>query len=133
MNPFSLLIAPVSKMIEAYQNNKRAKVEAKTAVEMKMAELSKQDSNLKAQWELVKAENESGTWKDEYVVLVLTAPYVLSLVLTLVGAVSPLEIDVKQLVEDMFAPMQAVPAYWENGFLAAVFTSLGIKFLGSQK
>ena len=59
-------------------NTKRKQAKEQGLNEIKKAQVDGENSlNLTdAQWEAVNADNQSGTWKDEYVTVVCTSPYV---------------------------------------------------------
>lgn len=80
MGVFNILKGLVSPISEAY----KAKQELKKAKESASAKLSmaKQDSEFKlnfthAEWEALSKQNEDGTWKDEYITVIITSPFIL--------------------------------------------------------
>lgn len=71
------LVSPISS---AYQTNQKRK-QAKESADAKI-KLARQDSEYKldlttAEWEAISKKNENETWKDEYVTIIITSPFVL--------------------------------------------------------
>ncbi|WP_417790766.1 hypothetical protein [Terasakiella pusilla] len=83
---FSGLTKPLSDAYSAYIARKAAKDTAEA--KLKMAKQSG-DFDIKlsdAEWEAISKRNESGTWKDEYVTLIITSPFVLLFVSAVLSA-----------------------------------------------
>lgn len=71
------LVSPVADAYKANQSRKQAKETAAAKIAM-----AKQDNEFKlnftdAEWEALSKQNEDGTWKDEYVTVIITSPFVL--------------------------------------------------------
>ncbi len=71
------LVSPIS---DAYQSRQKRKQAAESA-KAKIA-LAKQDSAYELElnddeWEALSKSNENNTWKDEYVTIIITSPFVL--------------------------------------------------------
>lgn len=75
-NVLGAITKPISEAVTANTRRKQAREQGLN--EIKKAQVDGQNSlNLTdAQWEAVNADNQSGTWKDEYVTVVCTSPYV---------------------------------------------------------
>lgn len=77
MNPLKIiggLLSPISEAYKANQTRKTAKEAAKAKIKM-----AKQDGDFNLnmsdkEWEALSKEAESGTWKDEYVTIIITLP-----------------------------------------------------------
>ena len=74
---FGSVVEPLS---EAYQTRQKRKQAAESAkAKLAMAKQSG-DSKLELnddEWEAVSKQNEDGTWKDEYITVIITSPFVL--------------------------------------------------------
>ena len=71
------LVAPISKSYQAKQARQAAAESAQA--KLKLAGQEKRfDLNLKeAEWEALAKQQEPASWKDEYVTLIITSPFVL--------------------------------------------------------
>lgn len=72
---FSAIISPITKAYETRQIRKQAQETAKAKLVQ-----SRQDNNFQLQlneqeWEALSKSNEGDTWKDEYLTIVVTLPY----------------------------------------------------------
>lgn len=82
------LVAPISK---AYQSKQVRHAAAESAqAKLKLAGQEKRfDLNLKeAEWEALAKQQESNSWKDEYVTLIITSPFVLLFMAAMVSGYS---------------------------------------------
>ena len=82
------LVAPISKAYQAKQTRSAAAESAK--VKLKLASQEKHfDLNLKeAEWEALAKQQEAASWKDEYVTLIITSPFVLLFIAAMVSGYS---------------------------------------------
>ena len=73
------LVAPIAKIFEKKQDRKIASDSIKGKVAQ--AKQDGQNSILlsKAEWELAGQQQQTGTWKDEFITLVVFAPFITSL------------------------------------------------------
>ena len=74
------LIAPIADVFKARVVRKAAKDSIKGKSALASLDAETQITLTDAEWEVVKAANETESWKDEYVTLVVTAPVVLIIV-----------------------------------------------------
>jgi hypothetical protein len=118
------LLKPASDAYKAHQKNKLAKIEAKATIDEILTNAAASNSEIAGKIALFRAQNEGTTWKDEYALIVITAPYVLSMVMGVVGQFT--DIDAAVVIEAIFAPMEAVPEYWKESFRLAIGAALGI-------
>lgn len=83
-----VLVAPVSKAYQARQTRKAAAESAQA--KLKLAGQEKQfDLSLKeVEWEALAKRQESASWKDEYVTLIITSPFVLLFIAAMVSGYS---------------------------------------------
>ena len=118
-----------SKLVGAF--NKKTK--AKTTIDTinARAQASKESGDNKvtltdAEWENVQAANQNNTWKDEYITVIVTAPYPL----LLVGGIYFIFTGDERLMTGATAGLNAIQATGVNtGMMmtAAVFAALGLK------
>lgn len=78
------VVSPVAKVFQAKEARKQA-AESATA---KLAR-ARQDSGYKldmkdSEWEALSKHNEAGSWKDEYVTVIVTSPFVLLFIAAMV-------------------------------------------------
>jgi hypothetical protein len=91
---FGAVANPISKVFQAKEERKKA-VETANA---KLAQ-AKQDSSYKldlsdSEWEAISKQGEKDSWKDEYVTVIITSPFVL---LFIAGMVSGYTGDLKYI------------------------------------
>jgi len=71
------LAAPISKAYQAKQTRKAAAESAQAKLKL-VGQEKRFDLDLKeAEWEALAKQQESASWKDEYVTLIITSPFVL--------------------------------------------------------
>lgn len=88
MSGLGAIASPVAKIFQKKQERK--KVRAQLEGKAKLAQIQgKTDITLEDQeWEEVMAQQTGGTWKDEYVTLIITSPIVLVIIGAVYGALS---------------------------------------------
>jgi hypothetical protein len=74
---FGAVVNPIAKVFQAKQERKKAVETAKAKLEQ-----ARQDNGYKLElsnkeWEAISKQGEKESWKDEYVTLIVTSPYVL--------------------------------------------------------
>ena len=139
LNPFTwikdavgAIASPISK---GYQAN-QARKQAKETGQAKLA-LAKEDNGYKldmttAEWEALSKQNEGETWKDEYITIVITMPFVGQFI----GAVaSVLTADIKYIeaANAGTASIQSLGIDYGLLLTAVVYAAIGIKSLRSFK
>lgn len=105
------LIELGSTYIKGKQKRQQTKIEAETQAMLNAAE------NL-ADWEKLQAKAAETSWKDEYLTVILSAPFLASFF--------P---DAVPYVEAGFEAMTATPEWYQWSFMAAICASFGIKGL----
>ncbi len=105
------LIHLVSTYIKGKNVLKQAKIDAETAVLMRVAD------NV-ADWEKIRAKAAQSSWKDEYLVLILSFPFIASFI--------P---DAEPYIQSGFEAMSKTPDWYQWSFMAAICASFGIKGL----
>jgi len=82
------LVAPISKAYQAKQVRSAAAESAKAKLKLVNQE-KRFDLSLKdAEWEALAKQQETASWKDEYVTLIITSPFVLLFVAAMVSGYS---------------------------------------------
>lgn len=71
------MFKPLSDIYTARQERKVATESLKTKVALQQDTNNKDITLSDAEWEVVKASSEPSSWKDEYVTILVTSPYVL--------------------------------------------------------
>jgi len=79
------VVSPISKAYQSRQERKKAIDSAKAKIE-----LAKQNNNYNlklndAEWESLSKKNENETWKDEYVTIIITSPFVLLFIASIIS------------------------------------------------
>jgi hypothetical protein len=132
MSVATILSGLVSPLTDLYANRQKRKADesaAKATVNRIMTEAAAKDSNVAGQIALVNAKNQNQTWKDEYALITITAPYWVSFAIALTAAFGLVEIDAAQVIKDMFLPLQEVPEYWQDTFKIGILSALGVTVL----
>lgn len=80
----SAVVSPVAKVYQAKEERKKATASGKAKLAM-----AKQDSSYKlemkeSEWEATSKQNEASSWKDEYVTVIVTSPFVLLFIAAMV-------------------------------------------------
>jgi len=109
------LITPIANLAGGYMKNKAEEKQAKHKAKMSMI---KND----ADWESKMAEASKESWKDEYLVICLTAPIVF--IGYAVGVDDP---TIIARVEEGFAALSRLPEWYQYLLFIAVSSSFGIK------
>jgi len=109
------LISPIANLAGGYMKNKAEEKQAKHKAKMSMI---KND----ADWEAKMAEASKDSWKDEYLVICLTAPIVF--IGYAVGVDDP---TIIARVEEGFAALSRLPEWYQYLLFIAVSSSFGIK------
>ena len=109
------LISPIANLAGGYMKNKAEEKQAKHKAKMSMI---KND----ADWESKMAEASKDSWKDEYLVICLTAPIVF--IGYAVGVDDP---TIIARVEEGFAALSRLPEWYQYLLFIAVSSSFGIQ------
>ena len=123
---FTSAVSGVTKVFVEKQKRKTLAVSTKAKLNQ-----SVQDGKLKvtltdSEWEAIKAHGEQGTWKDEYVTILITFPYLM----LILGSVSLIFFDDSRLTASAIGALDAMDKVGiDMGFLmeAVVFAAIGLK------
>lgn len=113
------LVAPVVGAFTKRDDNKTKIQAAKLA-------LIKKEKDAKAAWELVKAENEDGSWKDEYITVIITLPIVVTFFAVLWSAFTGEPEAADAAAAAVAAVKELVPSYDELVYMVCL-AAVGIK------
>ena len=91
MSVWSLLTGALSPISEAYKSNQKRK-QARESAQAKLS-LAKVNNDYRLdlnddEWEALSKQNEDGTWKDEYVTVIITSPFVLLFLASIASSIS---------------------------------------------
>lgn len=95
-----------------------AKIEARAAIETARATAAQRQADHAANWEQLAISDAATSWKDEWFVILLSIP----LVLSFIPGAAP-------IVSDGFAAMEQVPDWYRWGVLSAIGFSFGRRVL----
>ena len=109
------LIGPIANIAGGYLKNKAEEKQAKHKAKMKVIEND-------GEWESKMADASAHSWKDEYLVICLTAPIVF--IGYAVGVDDP---TIIASVEEGFAALSRLPEWYQYLLFIAVSSSFGIK------
>ena len=112
------LVKPLGDIFKAREERKAAKEEASANLDRILAEAAAADSTVAGQIALVNAENQNNTWKDEFALLTIAAPFWVAMVLGPLGYGS--------VVKEMFVAMSSIPPFWQETFQWGILGALGI-------
>jgi type II secretory pathway pseudopilin PulG len=79
------LVSPVANAYKAKQDVKIKANEAQASITLAKQSGETQHTLNRDQWEALSKQAENGTWKDEYVTIVITSPFVLLFVASVVS------------------------------------------------
>jgi|TARA_R110002051_G_scaffold69931_1_gene125749 hypothetical protein len=121
------LISAVSSIGGSWMENKLQETKANSQVKIAKAEaeaeVHKKVATGEIEWEKTMAKASGDSWKDEYLVVVLTVPAILVFV--------P---GMEDLIQRGFIVLDTLPDWYQNALMIAISASFGIKgfskFLG---
>jgi len=121
------LISAVSSIGGSWMENKLQETKANSQVKIAKAEaeaeVHKKVATGEIEWEKTMAKASGDSWKDEYLVVVLTVPAILVFV--------P---GMEDLIQRGFIVLDTLPEWYQNALMIAISASFGIKgfskFLG---
>ena len=120
MNPILSIFKPIAGLgkswIEGRQKLQVARVEAEVLRMMRQAEAE-------AEWDLEALRQMQFSWKDEYILLLITAPIWYAM-----GASAFFPHRVPH-VERFFAILDTFPEWWNLSFMGIVAASFGLRWL----
>jgi len=129
------LIAPITGLIGKWQDGRAKKQEAQAEVDRILTEASASSAEIAGKIALVRTQNEGKTWKDEYALIVITAPVVVGMATGVAEAFAVVPVGTTTtLMEAMFVPINQLPDFWQNTFQVGILSALGVNLWNkSQK
>ncbi len=115
------LVQPVADLFKQRGERKAAVAAAKATVDRIHAEAAAKDAEVAGAVALVKAQNEQHTWKDEFALLTIAAPFWAAIILGPLGY--------GNAVQEMFAAMASIPEFWQSTFQVGILSALGVTVL----
>jgi hypothetical protein len=80
------LVSPVAKAYQANQSRKQAKESGLNKIALNKQAGEQQHQLNQDEWEAIGKRSENETWKDEYITIVITSPFVLLFAASVVSA-----------------------------------------------
>ena len=129
------LIAPITGLIGKWQDGRAKKQEAQAEVDRILTEASASSAEIAGKIALVKTQNENNTWKDEYALIVITAPVIVGMATGVAEAFAVVPVGTTTtLMTAMFEPINQLPDFWQNTFQVGILSALGVNLWNkSQK
>ena len=114
------IISAVSSIGGSWMENKLQETKARSRVKVAKAEaeaeVHKKIATGEIEWEKTMASASGDSWKDEYLVLVLTIPAILVFI--------P---GMEDIVQRGFHVLDSLPDWYQNALMIAISASFGIK------
>jgi len=115
-----MLLGPVANIAGNWVEGKVEETKAKAAVKVEKAkadaEVQKKIASGKIDWEANMADATKGSWKDEYLTVVLTLPAILLFVPSMTDH-----------IREGFKVLETLPSWYQNLMYICVTASFGIK------
>jgi len=115
-----MLLGPVASIAGNWVEGKVEETKAKAAVKVEKAkadaEVQKKIASGKIDWEANMADATKGSWKDEYLTVVLTLPAILLFVPSMTDH-----------IREGFKVLETLPSWYQNLLYICVTASFGIK------
>ena len=115
------LLKPVGDVFTAREERKLKKMEASATLDRILAEAAAADATIAGQIALVNAENQNNTWKDEFALVTIAAPFWVAMTLGPIGY--------GDVVGQMFDAMNQIPEFWAETFRIGILAALGVTAL----
>ena len=112
------LLKPVGDIFTKREERKLAKLEAEATLDRIMAEAAAADSTVAGQIALVNASNQNNSWKDEFALVTIAAPFWVAMILGPLGY--------GDVITHMFAAMNQIPEFWQQTFQWGILGALGV-------
>lgn len=112
------LMKPLGDIFKAREERKNLEVEAKANLDRILAEAASADASVAGQIALVNAQNQNNTWKDEFALITIAAPFWVAMILGPMGH--------GDVVTEMFSAMASIPEFWQSTFQYGILGALGI-------
>jgi len=128
-NAVSGLLKPIGDIFKEREHRKTVLAEAEAKQTEILTAAASADSAVAGQIALVNANNQNNTWKDEYALITITAPYWVSLVIGLASGLGLTDVDTTVVIASIFEPMAQIPEYWQETFKIGILSALGVTVL----
>jgi len=122
MNPIGLLLNGVTGVAKTYIERKTQIDAAKHEARLTELKIQSDVEGYKAQWEAKAADGMSSSWKDEYLIIVLTTP-----VWAVIYAVAFNQPELLDRVEHAMHALGMLPDWFQYLLYAGVLSSFGLK------
>ena len=119
------LVQPITDLFKQRGERKAAAAAAKAKIDEIHANAAAQDSEAAAAIALVNAQNQNNTWKDEFALVTIAAPFWVAMVLGPLGS--------GHVVGEMFSSMSSIPEFWQTTFQVGILSALGVTVLNKVK
>lgn len=120
------LVAPITKAYNKRQDRKQAKEQAVLKIQQANADANNELNLTDAEWENISTSKQDSSWKDEFLTIVIPAPYILIILGAIVAAYTG---DASMLdgVKNAMKVMEEIGV--DVGFLmeAVVLAGVGLK------
>lgn len=113
-----LVVKPVTDLLKQRGERKAQVAAAKAKMDEIMANAAANDAQVAGQIALVNAQNQNNTWKDEFALITIAAPFWVAMVLGPLGY--------GDVVADMFTAMSSIPEFWQDTFKIGILSALGV-------
>lgn len=113
-----LVVKPVTDLLKQRGERKAQVAAAKAKMDEIMANAAANDAQVAGQIALVNAQNQNNTWKDEFALITIAAPFWVAMVLGPLGY--------GDVVSDMFTAMSSIPEFWQDTFKIGILSALGV-------
>jgi hypothetical protein len=115
MSIFTALLGPVADLGKTYLSNKAEEKQAKHQAKMSVIQND-------ADWESKMADASANSWKDEYLVILLTSPVVAIMYGAMTG-----DVEIIERVQFGLATLELLPDWLSYLLYVAVTASFGVK------
>ena len=112
------LFKPLGEIFKERERRKTVRVEAQATLDKVLADAAAADAHVAGQIALVNAQNQNNTWKDEFALITIAAPFWVAMLLGPIGYGS--------VVSEMFTAMSQIPSFWQDTFQWGILGALGI-------
>lgn len=128
------LISPLTNLYANRQKRLAEESAAQSAYDKVLVDASAADAAVAGQIALVRIKNANNTWKDEYALIVISGPFVVTMVLGALEGFGHLPVGTTEKVTTgMFTGMSEIPEWWSNTFQAGMLSALGVTLWNKAK
>ena len=111
-------LKPIGDVFKEREHRKTVLAEARAKQTEILTTAASADSAVAGQIALVNANNQNNTWKDEFALITIAAPFWVAMFLGPMGE--------GQVVAEMFTAMSSIPQFWQETFQWGILGALGI-------